>query len=60
MGNNNDGQHTQQSNRMQYRLEEDGGGNGGNGNDGGLGKCKGTTVDPVGGMATTRGGRGQS
>ncbi len=51
-GNDKDGQHTQQSHRMRYRLEEDGGGNG---NDGELGKCEGTTVDTVGGMATTRG-----
>ncbi len=56
-GNNNDGQHKQQSNRMWYRLGEEGGGNG---EDSGLGKCKGTTVDTVGRMATTRGGRGQS
>jgi hypothetical protein len=55
-GNDNDGQHTQQSNRMWYRLEEDGGGNG---NDGGLGECEGAMVDDVGGMATTREGKGQ-
>jgi hypothetical protein len=54
--NNNNRQHSQQSNRMQYRLEEDGGSNG---NDGGLGKCEGTMVDAVGGMATTRERKGQ-
>jgi hypothetical protein len=57
MGNNKNRQHTQQSHRKRYRLEEDGGGDGG---DGGLGKCEGTTVDAVGGMATTREGRWQS
>ncbi len=57
MGNDNHRQQKQQSNRTLYRLGEDGSGDG---NDGGLGKCKGTTVDAVGGMATTRGGRGQS
>ncbi len=56
-GNDNDGQHKQQSNRMQYRLREDGGSDG---KDGGLGEYEGTTVDAVGGMATTRGRRGQS
>ncbi len=54
-GNNKDGQHKQQSHRTWYRLEEDGGGDG---NDGGLRKCKGMTVATVGGMATTRGGKG--
>jgi hypothetical protein len=33
---------------------------GSNGNDGGLSKCKGTTVNAVGGMATIRRRRGQS
>jgi hypothetical protein len=56
MGNDKDEQHTQKSHRMWYRLEED---SGGDGNGGGLGKFEGTTVDAVGGMATTRGGRGQ-
>ncbi len=41
---------------MQYKLEEDGGSNG---DDGGLGKCEDTTMDAVGGMATTKEGRGQ-
>ena len=40
-GNDNDGKHTQQSNRMRYRLEEDGDSDG---NDGGLGM----TVEAVG------------
>jgi hypothetical protein len=57
MGNNNNGKHKQQSNRMWYSLGED---SGGNGDDGGLGKCESTMVDAVGGVATTRGGRGQS
>jgi hypothetical protein len=55
-GKDNNRQHKQQSNRMQYRLGED---SGGNGDDGGLGKCKGTTVDAVSGMAMTRGGMGK-
>jgi hypothetical protein len=42
-GNNNEGQHMQQSNRRWYRLEKD---SSSNGNDGGLAM----TVDTVGGM----------
>ncbi len=56
-GNDNNGQHKQQSNRTWYRMGEDGSSDG---NNGGLGKSEGTTVDAVGGMAMTRGGRGQS
>ncbi len=55
-GNDHDGQHKKQSNRMWYRMGEDGGGDGDNG---GLGKYEGRMVDAVGGMATTRGGRRQ-
>ncbi len=50
-GNDNNGQHTQQSNRMRYRLEEDGDSND---NDSGLGM----RVDAVGKMAMTKEGRG--
>jgi hypothetical protein len=52
MGNNNNGQHTQHSNRTGYRLEKDGSGID---NNGGLG----TTVAAVDGMSTTRKQKGQ-